>query len=226
MSELGLSQIVKRFHQAVAQMAYTDLSIADDLAIDSGVTGTLSAASVSLFRAYSFSTGSFVNQMVNSLTELRQEQQGSATEKDLVNCKDEEVQNLILLIKSSKAIAGNLGIANRLLELFDSSKEEEPHSTGMATGSLRCFYKFLERNSTLKLPAITLSPDGNIYASWRGDEGRLFSVHFLADGDVRFVIFRPNRRHPRRKTRVSGATTFDVLLEEVSSYSVDDWISR
>ena len=69
-------------------------------------------------------------------------------------------------------------------------------------------------------------PEDNIYASWRSEQNRLFSVHFLPNGDTRFVIFKPNERHPDKQMRISGTATTDILMETVTPYGVWDWISE
>ena len=110
--------------------------------------------------------------------------------------------------------------------MFKDAKEEDPDSLGIAAGSLRNFYYFLHLHTNLKRPAISLTPDYNIYASWRGERNRVFSVHFLPNGDVRFVIFKPNDRHPGRQIRLSGIATSDILMETVAPDGVSDWISE
>jgi len=110
--------------------------------------------------------------------------------------------------------------------LFNDAKEEDSASLGISVGSLRNFYNFLRLHTNLKCPTISLTPDYNIYASWRGEQNRVFSVHFLPNGDVRFVIFKPNDRHPGRQIRLSGIATTDVLMETVVPDSVSDWISE
>jgi hypothetical protein len=117
-------------------------------------------------------------------------------------------------------------LADRLLTLFNDAREDDPASLGIAVGSLRNFYSFLLLHTNLKCPTISLTPDYNIYASWESEPNRLFSVHFLLNGDARFVIFKPNDRHPERQIRISGATTTDILREIVEPYGVWDWVSE
>jgi hypothetical protein len=75
------------------------------------------------------------------------------------------------------------------------------------------------------MPDYFFNPDNNIYASWRVDQKKVFSVLFLPNGDTRFVIFKPNDLHPERQTRISGTTTTDMLKAEVAPHGVWDWIS-
>ncbi len=110
---------------------------------------------------------------------------------------------------------------NRISEWFGS---KDPDSLCIAAGSLRDFYDFLHLHDNLKYPSITLSPDNNILASWRSEQNRVFSVHFLSNKDVRFVIFKPIKKYPDRKFRFSGAATIDTLMDEIPKDMLD-WIT-
>jgi hypothetical protein len=148
------------------------------------------------------------------------------TQADLLNNEEDQVQELIFQIRKSFSITYHESLANRLLTLFNDAKEEDSASLGIAVGSLRNFYNFLRLHTNLKCPTISLTPDYNIYASWRGEQNRVFSVHFLPNGDVRFVIFKPNDRHPGRQIRLSGLATTDILMETVAPDAVSYWVSE
>ncbi len=146
------------------------------------------------------------------------------TQADLLNKEDDQVQELIFQIRKSLSIRYHESLANRLLTLFNDAKGEDSTSLGIAVGSLRNFYIFFRLHTKLKCPTISLTPDCNIYASWRGEQNRVFSVHFLPNSDARFVIFKPNDRHPGQQIRLSGIATTDVLMETVAPDSVSNWI--
>jgi hypothetical protein len=148
------------------------------------------------------------------------------TQADLLNNEEDQVQELIFQIRKSLSIRYHESLANRLLTLFNDAKEEGSASLGIAVGSLRNFYNFFRLHTNLKCPTISLTPDYNIYASWRGEQNRVFSVHFLPNGDARFVIFKPNDRHPERQIRLSGITTTDILMETVAPDAVSYWVSE
>lgn len=147
------------------------------------------------------------------------------TQADLLDTKDDQVQELIFRFRTSPYISNCESLANKLLALFNDAKEEDTDSIGITLGSIRYFYNFLQLYTNLKVPVISLTPDNNIYASWRYDQNRVFSVHFLPNGDVCFVVFKPNYKHPERKIRFSGTATIDTLRETVASSGVWDWIS-
>jgi hypothetical protein len=148
------------------------------------------------------------------------------TQTDLLANEEEQVQELILEIRTSPSICHGEVLANRLVTLFYDAKEEDFTNRGIVVGSLRNFYNFFQLHTDLKCPTISLTPDNNIYASWRVDQKKVFSVLFLPNGDTRFVIFKPNDLHPERQIRISGTTTTDMLKAEVAPHGVWDWISE
>ena len=149
----------------------------------------------------------------------------STTQEELLNTEDEQVQQIIFQIRSSPYIPNNVRLANRLSSLFNAAKEEDPDSPGIPIDSIRTFYYFLEKHSNLKYPIITLTPDNDIYASWKGGQNQVFSVHFVSNEDVRFVIFKPNKNHTERKIIFYGTDTADTLMETVTFSGIWDWIS-
>jgi len=168
----------------------------------------------------------FVNQeeLSTSIIDLP-DNQDPITQATLLKNEEDQVQELIFRIKRSIAISYRKSLANRILTLFNDAKEEDPDCLGIAAESLRNFYNFLHLHTDIKRPTISLTPGYNIYASWRGKRNRVFSVHFLPNGDARFVIFKPNDKHPERKIRLSGTATTDTLIKTVESSGVWDWIS-
>ena len=154
------------------------------------------------------------------------EKENPFTQADFLDNEEAEVQKLILRIRTSLSIPDRERLANRLVVLFKDAKEDDITSPGISVGSLRYFINFFQLHTNLKRPTISLTPEYNIYASWRSEQNRVFSVHFLPNGDARFVIFKPNKNHPKQQVRISVITTTDVLVETVSPFGVLDWISE
>ncbi len=155
------------------------------------------------------------------------EKEGTLTQTDLLDSKDNQVQELIYKIRTSIFIPHRERLAKRLFTLFEDAKEEDPVCFGIADGSLLNFYNFLHLHTNLKCPAISLTPeDNNIYASWSEGQNKTFSVLFLPNGvDARFVILKPNDKYPEQQITFSGLVTTDILIESVKPYGVLDWIS-
>ncbi len=151
------------------------------------------------------------------------EKTDSFTQIELLDIEEDHVQDLIFRIRKSRLIQCREILANRFVKLLHDAKEED---SGITVDSLRNFYNFFQLNTNLKCPTVSLTPDYNIYASWRSEKGQLFSVLFLPGGDTRFVIFKPNDLHPERQIRISGTATADILMETVAPYGVPDWISE
>lgn len=152
--------------------------------------------------------------------------QNAFTQSDLVSTQDEEAQDLIHQIRKLSVFPNQERmemIANRLAELFNFAKEENPARPGISVNSLGNFFAFLTLYTNMRTPNLSLSPDHNIYASWRKAK-RVFSAHFLVDGDIRFVLFTPNQRHPRRRIRVSGTVTGDSLMKIIAPENLSDWV--
>lgn len=150
------------------------------------------------------------------------------TQSDLLDIAEDHVKDLIQWIQTLSSIPYNKRLANRIITLFKDAKEEEPDSTGIMVGSLRNFYNFLCLYPNLSYPIVSLTPDYNIYVSWRSKKPyRVFSIHFLPNGEnARFVIFKPNDRHPNQKIRISGGTTTDFLKQTVEPHGIWDWITE
>lgn len=142
----------------------------------------------------------------------------ASTQLELLDTEENKIQQLIMRISISAFTLCNrklLNIVERILILFKDAKEEDEFSIGITPGSLFNFYSFISKHSNLKRPKLALTPENNIYASWKADEDKVFSIHFLANGDARFVIFKPSGRHPDKPIRLSGIAPVDDLMQEV-----------
>ena len=228
MPEPALNRIPEKFEPIIARMACVNEAIEDDFPSDYQYSGEwdIKLQEPPIPDAY-YTRTALVNQE-ESVTQIGfwLGNENPITQLDLLKSEENQVQELIFQIKRSISIPDKDNLANMLLTLFDDAKEEDPDSLGMSARSLQNFTNFLLLHTNLKCPAISLTPEYNIYASWRHEQNRLFSVHFLPNGDARFVIFEPNNRHPKRITRISGVTTTDVLMETVISYDIEKWISE
>ena len=153
------------------------------------------------------------------------ENKDTFTQSDLLDIVDKQVQQLISLIKISISITNNEHIANRLNSLFKAAKEEDTNSPGISLDSIHSFYNFLKKHTDFKYPVITLTPDNDIYASWKGGLNQVFSVHFVSNENTYFVIFKPNENNPERRIISYGTEPVETLLEAVKFTGIYDWIS-
>ena len=227
MPEIDLYKIPEFDPEPIASILFGNQSIKDNSPSDHPYTGAWIIPSKIISKTASYKNTAFVNQeeLETSIIDLP-ENQNPITQTTLLKREEDQVQELIFRIKKSKSICYRESLANRLLTLFNDAKEEDPDCLGIAAKSLRNFNSFLYLHTNLKCPTISLTPDDNIYATWRDKQNRVFSIHFLPNADVRFVIFKPNDRHPERKIRISGVATVDILMETVTPYGIGDWISE
>jgi hypothetical protein len=163
---------------------------------------------------------------VNAVAIGWSENNDSFTQANLIDIEDDKAQDLIYRIKEAAIKRRWANVANRIVTLFHDAKEEEPDISGIPVASLRSFYNFMQLYADLTCPVISLTPDNNLYASWRENQNRVFSIHFLTSEDVRFVILTPNDKHPDKQIRLSGTVTPDILMEKVSPFKILDWISE
>ncbi len=210
-----------------AAIIYGNKFLKDDFPISDPYTGASllpqKSQTVPIFKFWT--TSDVIQEDRKALISDWPENEDSLTQTDLLNNEEDQVQELIFQIRKSLSITYHESLANRILILFNDAKEEDPDCLGIAAESLRNFYNFFRLHTNLKCPTISLTPDYNIYASWRGEQNRVFSVHFLPNVDARFVIFKPNDKHPEHKIRLSGTATTDTLIKTVESSGVWDWIS-
>jgi hypothetical protein len=75
---------------------------------------------------------------------------------------------------------------------------------------------FLESTPPSDYPDLTLTPAGDCYAEWHGSQGHKVAIEFLDSGDARYLVFRPNPKHPQRVDRLTGTTTIDALAETMA----------
>jgi len=144
------------------------------------------------------------------------------TQADM-NDEEEKLQEIIFQIRTSNSLSFRENLAKRLLSLLYDAKEE---NEGIRLASLINFYEFLTLYPKIKCPIISLTPDNDLYATWRFEQNRLFSVRFLSNRDIQLVIFKPNELHPNKTDRFLVTTTVDSLKGEVKPHGIWDWISE
>lgn len=141
-----------------------------------------------------------------------------------IRADDHNFLKLVNVLRESNTIPENDILADRLTTLFYAYKEDFDES--LDTESLRTFISFMTKHPELKRPIITATPYSNIYAEWKGDEGRKYlGVQFLPTGEVRYVGIRPRPDQPQR-IRCSGLVPADQLFAEISSLKLGDWAGR
>jgi hypothetical protein len=131
----------------------------------------------------------------------------------------------ICLLRNAELITEREALADRLTVLLQDYQDD--YGQSLDAESLHTFIAFVSFYPELKRPIITATPDGNLFAEWKGDEGsRYLGVQFLPTRQVRYVAIRPNPQHPQHRIRSSGVITTDQLLAEIPSHNIGDWANR
>lgn len=151
-------------------------------------------------------------------------QGGSMASQQPPTAEDETVEEIIWRVGTTLSVPYRTRLASRLSDLQKAVQDEELDGRGIMAKSLQHFIELLKAYPTLKCPTISVTPERNIYASWKAGSNRVFSVNFLPDGNVRFVIFRPNDKHPADTIRLSGTATLDVLMSIVEPQGILNWV--
>ena len=107
-------------------------------------------------------------------------------------------------------------LADRITAL-STAFAEDYDGRSLSRPALEALLNYLEASLATSYPSLTATPAGDIYAEWHGPNGRLLTIEFLGSGEARFLVFRPNPRHPQRVDRLTGTTTTDALAETIAS---------
>ena len=153
-------------------------------------------------------------------------QGGSMATQQPPSTDDETVEEIIWRAGTTLPVRYKARLVSRLNELQKAVQEEELDGRGISAKSLQHFVELLKAYPALRCPIISVTPERNIYASWKLGSHRVFSIHFLPDGNVRFVIFCPNDKHSDETIRLSGAATLDVLMSVVEPHGVLNWATE
>ncbi len=92
--------------------------------------------------------------------------------------------------------------------------------------SLRRMMLFLQSQPSLGYPILTVTPSAAFRVQWTADPKRHFAAEFLTNGEVRFVVFSPDPRHPERVQRISGMASWDNLMRVIEPYNVRRWAAN
>jgi hypothetical protein len=138
---------------------------------------------------------------------------------------DEKIHEIVKFLNQTNMLFSKR-LAKRIQFLFEASKEEYPNEGTISPESLKNFVSFLQSFPNLKYPDVVLSPDKNICTQWRIAPNRHFSVEFLTTGDVRFVIFSPDPKHPDKINRMSGIVSVDSLMQTAEPHGILSWCAQ
>lgn len=137
----------------------------------------------------------------------------------------ENAESIISQIRLSPQICHAERIGIRLNDLRCMVLEEDVEGEDISAESVRTFFSFLKMHPSLRYPDISLTPDGNIYSRWKGNNGALLGIEFLPESKVAYVVFAPTPSHAGELSRHSGIDFTDTFFGRINTaFSVSDWI--
>jgi hypothetical protein len=131
--------------------------------------------------------------------------------------------DLISFIRNHVRLAYSGSLANRLDYLREASIEEAPEQAPISVNSLQSFVSFIAREPRLAEPEVVLTYTGNTRAEWHESRKEHFSVEFLSNGQVRYVVFARDPNHATRTDRAFGLVSAETLMAKVSPFNVLAW---
>jgi hypothetical protein len=148
---------------------------------------------------------------------------GASAALDELRTPEGQMRRQIRSVRVGPRLVYRERLARRLEFLLGAIEEEEEAWSDDSPESLRRMMLFLQSMPTLRYPSVTVTPSATFRAQWTADPNKHFAVDFLPNGEVRFVVFCPDPRHPNRVERVSGITSWENLTHAVKPYEVLRW---
>lgn len=111
-------------------------------------------------------------------------------------------------------------LAERLRALFIAAEEDD---ISPSAPSLQNLVRFMQTHRTIRYPDVVLMPDGNFRAEWRRSARQMLALEFLGNGEVRFLVFAPDRKDPIKTIRAAGSAPMDSVMDIVSGFGVSSW---
>jgi hypothetical protein len=148
---------------------------------------------------------------------------GDFTTLDELRTPEGQIRRQIRSLGAGSRLAYYGHLARRLEFLIEAMEEEGESWAENSPESLRTMLLFLQSQPYLRYPQLTITPAATFRVQWIGDTSGHFAADFLPDGQVRFVVFCPDPRHPDRIQRVSGLTSWENVITAVEPYNVLRW---
>lgn len=142
---------------------------------------------------------------------------------DELRTPEGRIQRQIDSFRASSSLRFRERLAHRLTFLLNAVREEGEDWHQHSSESLRNMLLFLEAALDYRYPTVTVTPSATFRAQWTSSPAAHLALDFLPDGQVRFVVFSPDPRHPDRVQRVNGITSRENVIRAVEPYKVRRW---
>lgn len=146
---------------------------------------------------------------------------------DELRSDDDLFREGVAALRGDDSIVCRDAICDRLVSLLELYREDYD-GRALSADSLASFVAFLSAKPRVRLPSLTASPSGHIYATWkdRNQGGEKVGVFFLPGGRARYTAFVRNGLHGQRLDEHSGATTADVVGATLVALDLGRWLEE
>ena len=134
-----------------------------------------------------------------------------------------QIERQITALRRGGGLPYRERLARRLEFLLGAPEEEGEEWGEHSPESLRQMFLFLQDVPDFQCPTVTVTPSATFRAQWQAGQNQHFAADFLPDGQVRFVVFAPDPRHPERAQRVSGVVSRTDIMKAIEPYKVHRW---
>lgn len=142
---------------------------------------------------------------------------------DELRTPEGQIRRQVVSLRATPGLLYRERLARRLEFLLAAMEDEGEAWSDDSPESLRRMMLFLQSEPSLGYPSVTVTPSATFRAQWTTDRTRHFAAEFLANGEVRFLVFGPDSRHPDRVQRVTGMANWQSLMHVVEPYNVLRW---
>ena len=113
-------------------------------------------------------------------------------------------------------------VAERL-EHLDELEQEEENEEPISLDSVATFLSFLVAFSSRAEPGITVTPDGNIYATWKAEGGRHCGIEFAPMRAAKLVLMVPGEAETGSGVHIAGMMGSADLERTLRLHGVHAW---
>jgi hypothetical protein len=132
---------------------------------------------------------------------------------------ESRLQKLLSQLRAAKALGYREQLARRIASLMPY--EDDAADVALSFNSLQQLVQFLASHPELKCPTVTVTPGGDMYASWHQSRSCVFSIQFLDSGQVKFVVLRLDSTE-----QLSGLSSPAALMATVAPLNVLEWAGK
>jgi len=118
------------------------------------------------------------------------------------------------------------GISSRLEFLYGLEQDLDEDEQPMSVGSLKCFLDFMNNNNNLREPAIAVTLDGYIEATWQQGQDAIFTIVFLPSKQAIYSFVGQDSWRVGSKYVAKGTAPYSAALRAVSGEYDTRWLFR